>query len=369
MDSLSRSIKILIIAEEQGDRSILTKDLHIAHYDVITAQNEEEGLKLATTTQPDLILLDWRLSRLGCFTLFEQLKSDPTTRSIPVILLTDKENVPILQGGLEPRPVDYLLRPYKLEELHACIRKVLVGRDERHRLRLEIQQVKCNLATLLAHELRFPITIFSGFAELMNQETSCGESSDRIEYLQQIKRQADNLKDLMEDFNYLLHCEQIVEDVDLIRIVQAAVERYRKQIEEKNQRIILKFPEGTRLVVQGKSHNLFMALRHLISNAYKFTQMGGTITVTITSIHNHVRIEVADTGIGIPKSQQRFISDIFYQGQQTVTPASRGMGLGLTIARSVAEQHHGSFGFESRTGLGSRFWIDLPLNQHDNCLA
>ena len=369
MHSELRATKILIIADEQMNRFMLKRELQTAHYDVITAENEEEGLQLATTIQPDVILIDWAISPLGSLTMFEQLRNDPISSSIPVIFVTDKVNGAIMEGGLGLGSVDYVLRPYKLKELQDCIRRVLVARDERQRLREEIQRIRSNLAAIMANGLRYPITIIAGFAELINEQNSCSASSAPVDYLQQIIRQAENLKDLSEDLNYILQYEEFVEDVDLARVVEAAVERFRKQIEEKKQRITLNFQERDRLVVKGKSHHLFMALRHLISNAHKFTHSGGTITVTITPMNDRVRIDVADTGIGIPKAQQRLILEDLYHGEKELTWRWRGMGLGLKIARSVAEQHQGSFSFESMSGRGSHFWIDLPLSRQDKCLT
>jgi signal transduction histidine kinase len=245
------------------------------------------------------------------------------------------------------------------------MRKALDGKEGRDRLRKSIQQVKNNPTAMLMRELHMPISIIAGFAELLNRELSCSKSSVRVDYLRHIIKQADRLKDLIEDFNYLLHSEQMMEEVDLIQVVQAAIERFRKQVEEKRQKIALKLHTGERLIVHGKGHHLFMALRHLISNAHKYTRGGGTITVAITPTDRRVRIEVKDTGIGISQSQQQWIIGTFHRGPQEVTGRYyRGeKGLGLTIVRSVVDQHQGSIGFESRPGLGSRFWIDLPLSR------
>ena len=81
----------------------------------------------------------------------------------------------------------------------------------------------------------------------------------------------------------------------------------------------------------------------------------------VVPMDDQVRIEVADTGIGITQTQQRWIFEKYYQGQQGLTRSHKGMGLGLTIAKSVAEQHRGSIGVESQPGQGSRFWMDLPV--------
>jgi signal transduction histidine kinase len=362
----SRSAKILVIAGDQRSRFLLRRELQVAHYDVITAESEEECLYLAAVIQPDLIVLDMSTSQLDGFRVLEELKNDPVTCFTPALLLMDKDKDHVLRIENSPElgAVYCVRKPHKLEELKDYIRQALAFRAEHKRLREEVQDIKSHLAAMMVHELHFPVTIIAGFAELMNQQLASSKPSHCDDYLQHIIREADNLKDVIEDFNYLLYSEQMMEQADLIQIVQAAIERFREQIEEKGQRIILKFKNGGRPVVQGKSHHLFIALRHLISNAHKFTRRGGTITVEITPMNDRVRISVADTGIGVSKCQQRLILEGVYHGQNGLIGGGyRGKGLGLTIARSVVEQHHGSMGFESRLGLGSCFWIDLPLSR------
>jgi len=360
-----KSAKILIIVKDHKRRYILRKELQIAHYDVIAAENEVEGLYLPEVIKPDLIILDMTSSKRDAFQVLEQLKNELMICPIPVIFLTDKD-IAMLQNGVEPVGVYYMQDPYKLEELQACIRKALVSQDEYKKFQKAIQQVKGNLTAMLIQELHFPTSIISGFAELLNRQVSRSKSSVRVDYLQHVIQQADHLKDLIEDFSYLLHAEQTMEEINLIRLVRAAIERFQKQIEEKKQKINLKIHNGNRLVVQGKGHHLFMALRHLILHAHKFTRVGGTIKVEITPMDDRVRIGVTDTGIRIPVSQQGLIRDHSRQGWQALTERYRGKGLGLTIVRLVVEQHHGSIGFENRPGTGSRFWIDLPLSRVGN---
>ncbi|MCI0529268.1 MAG: hypothetical protein L0Y56_17665, partial [Nitrospira sp.] len=294
LNNESKSAKILIIVRDQKRRYILRKELQIAHYDVIAAENEVEGLYLPEVIKPDLILLDMTSSKRDAFQVLEQLKNELMICPIPVIFLTDKD-IAMLQNGVEPIGVYYMQDPYKLEELQACIRKALVSQEEYKKFHKAIQQAKGNLTAMLIQELHFPTSIISGFAELLNRQGARSRSSVRVDYLQHVIQQADHLKDLIEDFSYLLHTEQTMEEVNLIRLVRAAIERFQKQIEEKKQKINLKVHNGSRLIVQGKGHHLFMALRHLILHAHKFTRVGGTIKVEITSMDDRVRIGVTDT--------------------------------------------------------------------------
>lgn len=351
-----------MIDDDLGSLSMLRKDLQTIHYDVITAENGEEGLRLAATIQPDLILLDVTMPQMGGFAVCEQLKNNPVTRSIPVIFLTVRDEEEDIVTGLGMGAVDYVVKPYILKELQVRIRKALMLRDEQRRLHDEVQQLKSNFAAMVANELRTPVTVIAGFAELLEQKLAHLEPSVQVAYLQEIVQQVDLLSNLIDDFQYLLHSELILEEVNLIRIVQVAVEKSRKPIEQKGQRLILNLPDEPSLMIRGNGRYLFTAVKHLVSNAHKFTNAGGMITVTVMPMEDQVRIQVADTGIGIPQDQQRWIFEKYYQGPQGLTRRPKGMGLGLTIVRSVAEQHHGSIGFESQPGQGSRFWLDLPLD-------
>ncbi|MGH7273399.1 MAG: response regulator, partial [Nitrospiria bacterium] len=194
MDSRSNSIKILIIAEDQMNRFRLKRELYDAHYDVIVAENEEEGFQLATRIMPDVILFDWTTSPRSCSLLYEQLKNDPIMRCIPVIFLADRDNAAMMEAGLGLGTIDYVLRPFKLEELQACIRKVRGVRDEQRRLREEILQVKSNIMSMLEYKLRFPVTVIAGLAELINQQISHSNSWTQPDYVNGIIRQADHLK-------------------------------------------------------------------------------------------------------------------------------------------------------------------------------
>lgn len=343
---------------------MIRKDLQTVHYDVITAENGEEGLRLAATIQPDLILLNVMMPPMGGFSVCEQLKNNPVTRSIPVIFLMARDEEENIVAGLGMGAVDYVIKPYKLKELQVRIRKALMLRDQQRMLHDEVQQLKSNFMAMVANELRAPVTVIAGFAELLEQKIAHLEPSVQVAYLQEIVQQVDLLNNLMDDFQYLLHSEIVLEEVNLIRIVQVAVEKFRIPIEEKGQRLILNLPDEPSLMIRGNGRHLFTAVRHLVSNAHKFTNAGGTITVAVMPMDHQVRIEVADTGIGIPQDQQRWVFQKYYQGPQGLTRKPKGMGLGLTIARSVAEQHHGNIGFESQPGQGSRFYLDLPLNHH-----
>jgi signal transduction histidine kinase len=113
--------------------------------------------------------------------------------------------------------------------------------------------------------------------------------------------------------------------------------------------------------VRGDAQKLRVVISNLLSNAIKFTPAGGCITVAATRHANDVHVSVRDTGIGIPPAEWERIFQPFYQIEPVLTRNHAGMGLGLTIARGLVEQHGGRLWAESEPGHGSTFTFTLPL--------
>ena len=107
-------------------------------------------------------------------------------------------------------------------------------------------------------------------------------------------------------------------------------------------------------------------MSNLVGNALKFTDPGGQVTVSARADGDDgVRIEVADTGIGIQPDELPRIFDRFYRGSELVEARSAGSGLGLSIVRSIVDMHHGTIAVESRVGAGSRFVVTLPRDPRE----
>ena len=102
-------------------------------------------------------------------------------------------------------------------------------------------------------------------------------------------------------------------------------------------------------------------LGNLLSNAFKFTNKGGRVSLTVGREGDHVRMSVSDTGAGIPRDQLPHIFEKFYQADTQAPLALRGAGLGLAIAKSIVTAHNGGIEVESRVGVGTTFTIRLPI--------
>jgi signal transduction histidine kinase len=148
-------------------------------------------------------------------------------------------------------------------------------------------------------------------------------------------------------------------EVALNEIITKVTELLRTRADEKGLKFEVDIVEEP-LVLVGIEDGLERVFMNLVSNAVKYTPTGGSVTVRAWSEDNQIKVEVSDTGIGIPKEALPRIFDEFYRAKNAKAIEMEGTGLGLSIARDVVEQHGGQISVESVEGEGSTFSVTLP---------
>jgi signal transduction histidine kinase len=146
--------------------------------------------------------------------------------------------------------------------------------------------------------------------------------------------------------------------VDLVDLVATQVESIRASARRRGVELVMVAEEGLP-PLQADEMRLGQLVDNLLSNAVKFTADGGTVTSTITGRDSIERLQVADTGVGIPHDELDKLFDRFYRA--STASAVAGTGLGLSIARAIAEAHGGSISVTSEIGVGTTFTVDLPV--------
>ena len=220
---------------------------------------------------------------------------------------------------------------------------------------------------MLAHELRNPLApIHSAMAAL--ERPDCTEAM-REKMHDVIQRQVQHMVRLIDD---LLDVSRLTQGKVLLRrrptavaaFVQEAVENARELIQAQRQRLTFDVPAAP-LFVDGDPVRLVQIVGNLLHNAAKYTQEGGAITVTVQQLGASVVIRVGDNGIGIAAEALPFIFDMFTQDDRSLNRSQGGLGIGLTVVRSMVELHGGTV--EARSagiGQGSEFVVALPRIAH-----
>lgn len=209
-----------------------------------------------------------------------------------------------------------------------------------------------------SHELRGPLTVIRGNLDLLKRNLS---EKDRQESLRAIEAETTRMVKIVSALLLLAEVElgrlELKETVALKNIISGELERVRSFTG--NRQIVIGRQED--LLVKGDAQRLSQLLGNLIDNAIKYTPEKGTITISLFRDKEWVRLEVADTGIGIAPEHIPQIFDRFYRVDKARSKSGGGTGLGLAIVKGIAEQHGGKVTVTSEPGKGSVFTIWLKL--------
>ncbi|MBS1792646.1 MAG: HAMP domain-containing histidine kinase [Acidobacteria bacterium] len=228
----------------------------------------------------------------------------------------------------------------------------------------EANRMKDLFISVVSHELRTPLNAILGWVRIVRVQPT---EENKRRALEVIGRQSENQLRLVED---LLDISRIISGkmrleihpVELENVVAEALETIRPAAVARNIEIEWKKPPET-VALEADGDRLQQVFWNLFSNAVKFTQPGGKMSVALTTDGEIARIVVADTGQGIDAAFLPFVFDRFRQSDVSASRRSGGLGLGLSLVRSIVELHGGTVAAESAgAGRGAAFTVELPIH-------
>jgi signal transduction histidine kinase len=397
-------IKVLLVEDDQDDY-LLTRELFdelpAGAYALDRVATFDDALHALDHCRHQLYLVDYRL---GPHTGLELLATARRGGCIaPMIMLTGQHerevDLSAMQAGADDflvknelnaatleRSMRYALAQKRLEEQ---IRQNNLQLEERVRQRTaelnranealhaeigerkraeqalrDADRRKDEFLATLAHELRNPLAPLTAAIELIAAEP---ERSDQVrqligmmsQQLDQLVRLIDDLVDVSRITSGKLHLRR--EAASLAEFVTAAIDQSRPLIESARHTFEVSLPPDP-LVVEGDKVRLAQVVSNLLINAAKYTPPGGRVELTVIAGPSEVEIVVRDNGIGIPPAMQSRIFDLFAQVDSSTTRSHGGLGIGLTIVKTLVEMHGGTIRATSAgPGQGSQFTVQLPL--------
>jgi signal transduction histidine kinase len=352
---------ILVVDDDAGNRTLLRRMFDGPEYRVLEAADGETGLDLVRSVQPDCVLLDLAMPGLDGFEVLERLRVDPRVREIPVLVLTaSAESSGAMERALRAGAVDYLTKPISMERVTARVR----GAIDRRRLLREMNDMHSTFTSMLVHDLRSPLTIITGYLQLLEFASSALPPSHR-RYLASIRDACTRMIALISDILDVSKLEAgkltlTRERLDLTALVAEIVERMRPVADQ--QSVALGFrAEAAAAPVNADGGRLEQVMMNLLGNALKFTPANGHITVEVWEDDGAAHVAVADSGPGIPAAEMPLLFEKFSQTTAGKRSRGPGTGLGLVICRHLVEAHGGRIHAESEPGHGARFVFRLPL--------
>jgi signal transduction histidine kinase len=367
-------LKVLVVDDEEPIRDSCRQVLTKAGYECHTAVDGIEGLHFAHQVEPDLVLLDLMMPGMDGLSMLEQLiKTHP---NVVCIVITGYATIESAVDAMKHGAFDFLPKPFTPDELRVIVTRGMDQRkllQETAALREEKQRMQQYFISIVAHELRSPLLLVKQYLDLIVGGKMGKVDETAGEMLSGAHSTLTGLLDIIADWLKLARIDAGdvaggMEQVDVKPVLEKVVEELKHRADEASVSLRLDFALPT-CTVAAHEDSLAAVFRNLVSNAIKYNRPGGSVVLEGTCADGNLRVDVRDTGIGIPEAEVPFIFEDFFRVKSSTTADIPGTGLGLSIVKKVVEGHHGSVEVESTEGEGTSFSVFLPLGHAEGGTA
>jgi two-component system, sensor histidine kinase and response regulator len=370
---------ILIVDDIPKNLQVLSSILNTENYKISFASNGAQAIDVAKSSMPDLILLDIMMPEMDGYEACRILKSENSTKHIPIIFLTGKAETDDVVRGLQLGAIDYVTKPFNSSELLTRVKTHLElkhSRDAIEEYNAELEKTQNELKSviaskdkffsIIAHDLRGPFSGFLGLSELLKDryEDMSGEDVSRIS--SSMNQAAKNLFSFLENLlewsrSQMGHMEYKPSKLDLSETVTRTFSIFEATAAEKKVELVNLIDKNTFATADNNMLNTIV--RNLVSNALKFSNAEGKIELsTELADDNFVQVNVRDYGVGMNHEARSKMFKIEEKYSMPGTANEKGTGLGLILCKDLIEKHNGSISLESKTGEGTCFKFTLPID-------
>ncbi len=351
---------ILIVDDTPANLGVLVETLGAAGYRLMVAEDGEEALAQTAQTVPDLVLLDVMMPGMDGFETCRRLKERAATKAVPVLFMTALNEPADKVRAFEAGGVDYITKPIEHQEALARVRTHLALR----RLRRELEEqlaLKERFMRIASHDLRNPLWLILMAVEAARRQPDTGPAVHR--QLDDIGESAADMRRIIDTFLELRTAGGAAGArgrVDLNLMAEAMARQHALAAGQK--RIMLR-PELAPAVppATGEPGLAFQAITNLVSNALKFTPLGGTVVIATRAMEGRVRVEVRDSGPGVPMAERDGLFREHAQLSPQPTGGEESHRIGLAIVKHLIESQAGAVGADFPASGGSVFWFELPV--------
>lgn len=238
---------------------------------------------------------------------------------------------------------------------------VIRDKTEQHRL----EKLKSDFIANVSHELRTPIAMLQGYSEAILDEVVSSEE-ERNEMIRIIYDESQRMGRLVTDLLDLARMESghmtlYKDTVPMVSVIERMTHKFAQVAKEKQVKLRFESEFTPDTTIHIDEDRIEQVLTNLIDNAIRHTPENGTVTVSLLKEGLYAKIQVADTGVGIPQEDLPYVFERFYKADKARTRSKGGTGLGLAITRNIVDAHKGSITVDSVEKQGTTFMFYLPL--------
>jgi two-component system sensor histidine kinase/response regulator len=361
--------KVLIIEDEANIRDSIIDTLEFANYELASARNGREGVKIAQSFEPDIILCDVMMPEMDGYGVLLELNQDYKLSQVPFIFLTAKATKEDVRKGMVMGADDYLTKPFTAQELLDAVQSRLERHQQVKQYNVEhMELIRRYINLTLPHELRTPMTGIMGYLYILEDGLEDMDKEMTRSMILAIKRSSTRLMNLIENYvaygqlNLLTHEPEIIEKLRQHSTLKS-VDGLIVQVAEK---LAYDFDRIGDIEIDLDSANVHIfpdygtkLFESIISNAFKFSPKGSPVHLIGRVDANHYILAVTNEGRGMTteqiakiRSNEQFEREKYEQ---------QGVGLGLSIAQAILKIFDGELQIESQVNHLTTVYIRLSL--------
>ena len=365
------SPKILLVDDNPTNIRVAAKILKTHNYNISFSQSGQEALKKAGHIDFDLMLLDIMMPEMDGYEVCRIMKENPETRKVPIIFLTAKTESENVVRAFELGGADYVTKPFNGQELlsrvqtHIRLKRSREDLEEANKKLRESNNTKDKMFSIISHDLLGPVGNIKESLEMIANKEVEMDAGNMEQFIRATWNSVGNAYALLENLLYWARNQQgrmvyNPKQTDINKLVHETFGLL--QGVAKNKSIRLKSDLVENFVAYTDKNAIKTVLRNLVSNAIKFTDHGGSITVSVKEYdEDYLVISVEDVGVGMDREKAKSL----FEAKEKIEPGwgtggEKGVGLGLVISKEFVEKHNGKIWAESAPGKGSKFYFTIP---------
>ena len=359
--------KILVIDDEAGLLEEIVDWLTFEGYEVLSAPNGAEGIELAKAHLPDLVLCDIMMPYVDGFRVLLELRTNAPTALTPFIFLSALATRLDVRRGMNLGADDYITKPVARAELLDAVRSRL-ERDAISKQKAEaaLDQLRIGMSTMIPHELRTPLVGIIGFGELLAMDPESYTPAEITEMARTIVVSGERLLHLID--HYLLYVQlELTEGRGRLEHgaceARSVIQRIAARVAEEHGRQADLHIDAMEIAVAIDADNYEKLVGELVDNAFKFSRPGTLVTVRGSIEGNMWTLCITDLGSGFTPDELKRIGAFVQFGRKR--REQQGSGLGLVIAKRLAERYGGAVEIESQPQVGTTVCVRIPLYHGD----
>jgi len=370
--------KILLADDSNQIRKYVSQLLRNNKYEVETFENGQLLLDyLEKDNTCNIILLDNEMPVLDGISTLKKLKTSERFKQIPVLFLSALSEKELIVRSLQFGADDYITKPFHVDEFFARLnvhlninmmnRQIISQRDDLANTLQELNrtnQLLIKVFGVIAHDLRGPIGNFTSLLDLVIEQSRDISIEHSLKIFKLIKDSSHNIYALLENLLYWSQCQRNEMKLNFVNcFINNMITDTTKLLNAtaQNKEIEIKFNPQLDVEVYCDPFAITTVLRNLISNALKFTQKKGTVSIEVTQKDTEVVVLIADNGIGIAPENLPKLFNRYEHFTTWGTANEKGSGLGLNLCHEFVEKHGEKIWVESEMGKGTSFFFTLPL--------